>query len=136
MITQYKHSKLSLLLSWSAQVLAAIIMIQTLYFKFTGAEESIYIFTKVGIEPWGRYATGVTELIASMLLLIPAYSWVGAAIACGLMSGAIFLHATILGFHIMNDKGYLFILAICTFLCSLLILYIRKNQIPYINRNF
>jgi hypothetical protein len=53
-------------LSMAVRVIAAIILLQTLYFKFTGAEESIYIFTKVGMEPWGRIGSGVGELIAAI----------------------------------------------------------------------
>jgi hypothetical protein len=123
-------------LSWIAQITAAIIMVQTLFFKFTGAEESVYIFTKVGMEPWGRYGSGVAELIASILLLTRTLSWAGAFIAAGVMSGAIFFHLTILGISVKDDGGYLFVLALITFIASLTILYLRKHQIPYINKFF
>ena len=123
-------------LSWIAQVTAAVIMFQTLFFKFSGAEESVYIFSKVGMEPWGRYGSGVAELIASILLLTRTLSWAGAFIAAGVMSGAIFFHLTVLGISVKDDGGYLFTLAIITFIASLTILYLRKHQIPYVNKFF
>jgi len=123
-------------LCWTAQIIAAIIMFQTLYFKFTGAEESVYIFTKVGMEPWGRYGSGIAELIASILLLLPTFSWIGALIGTAIMGGAIVSHLTVLGISVKEDGGYLFILAIITLLSSLLILFLRKHQIPYINKFF
>src|SRR5215469_6727205 len=81
-----------LIISWSCRVAAAVILLQTLYFKFTGAEESVYIFTKVGLEPWGRYASGVAELFAAVFLLFPRTVWLGAVIAAGVMVGAIGSH--------------------------------------------
>ena len=75
--------------SWVLQLLAAGILLQTLYFKFTGAEESVYIFTAVGAEPWGRIGSGVVELIAAVLLLAPGTTTAGAIIAAGVMAGAV-----------------------------------------------
>ncbi|MEO7992398.1 MAG: DoxX family membrane protein, partial [Chryseolinea sp.] len=92
--------KISILIYWAARLLAALIMAQTLYFKFTGATESIYIFTTIGMEPWGRIGVGVLELVASILLLINATAWLGAGLAFGLMLGAIGMHLTILGVEI------------------------------------
>jgi hypothetical protein len=71
-------SKGQLVLSWICRIIAAVILLQTLFFKFTGAPESVYIFTKVGLEPWGRYGSGVAELIAAILLLPPRLAWAGA----------------------------------------------------------
>ena len=122
--------------SWIAQITAAVIMFQTLFFKFSGAEESIYIFTKVGMEPWGRYGSGIAELIASILLLTRTLAWAGACIGAGVMSGAIFFHLTVLGISVKEDGGYLFALALITFTACLTILYLRKHQIPYINKFF
>jgi hypothetical protein len=124
------------IVSWAAQVIAAVIMFQTLFFKFSGAEESVYIFTKVGMEPWGRYTSGIAELIASILLFVPGLCWVGATIGAGVMAGAIFCHLTVLGISVKDDGGYLFALAIITFTCCTLILFLRKHQIPYINKFF
>src|SRR5436190_13374724 len=103
-------------LSWVLRITAAIILLQTLFFKFTAAPESVYIFTKVGAEPWGRIGSGVVELIAAVLLQVPRTAWVGAAIAMGVMAGAIVSHLTILGVVVMNDGGLLFGLALTVFL--------------------
>src|ERR1044072_2566250 len=101
-----------LVASWICRIVAAMILLQTLYFKFTGAEESVYIFTKVGLEPWGRYASGFAELFAAALLLFPRTSWIGASIAAGVMIVAIGSHLTKLGIVVKNDGGLLFALAL------------------------
>jgi uncharacterized membrane protein YphA (DoxX/SURF4 family) len=123
-----------LAISWICRIVAAVILLQTLYFKFTGAEESVYIFTKVGAEPWGRYASGVAELIAAALLLIPATSWFGALLAAGVMLGAIGSHLTKLGVVVKNDGGLLFGLALVVFACSVATAYIHRRQIPLIGQ--
>ena len=116
-------------LVWLLRIVPAIIMLQTLYFKFLGAEESIYIFTLIGAEPWGRYGTGIAELIASVLLLIPAVSWLGSLAGVGLMGGAIFFHATKLGIEVEQDGGFLFILAMTALVACLINLWIEKKEI-------
>ena len=118
------------LLFWFVRIVAALIMLQTLYFKFTGAKESIEIFTRMGMEPWGRVGTGVVELIASILLLIPATVWLGAILSIGVISGAILSHLTILGIEVQGDGGYLFILAVITLICSLIALFLDRKQLP------
>jgi len=114
------------------RVAVAIILIQTLRFKFTGHPDSIYIFTKVGIEPYGRIATGVAELIAGILLLIPRTVWMGAGLALGLMGGAIMSHLTKIGIEVNGDGGVLFGTAILTFIMSGIILWIYKKDIPFL----
>jgi len=79
--------KIGQLLYWGARLVAAIIMIQTLYFKFTASEESVYIFTTVGMEPWGRLGVGSLELVASILILMPSMVWLGSLLAIDLMAG-------------------------------------------------
>lgn len=111
-------------------------MLQTLFFKFSGAEESIYIFTTVGMEPAGRYGSGVAELIASILILIPATSWLGALLGLGVISGAIFFHLTKLGIEVQGDGGYLFVLAVVVFVCCAIIAFISRKQIPMVNKVF
>src|SRR5271169_5751456 len=101
-------TKTELVVSWLFRITVAIILLQTLFFKFTGAEESVYIFTKVGLEPWGRYASGVVELIAAILLLIECKAWIGALLAVGVISGAIVRHLTVLGIVVKDDGGLLF----------------------------
>ena len=117
------------LLYWAARLVAALIMVQTLYFKFSGAEESIYIFTTVGMEPWGRIGIGVLELVASILLLITSVAWLGAGLALGLMLGAIGMHLTILGIEIRGDGGYLFILSVIVSVCSAFVLFKDKEKV-------
>ena len=103
---------------WGARIIAALIMLQTLYFKFTASAESVYIFQTVRMEPWGRIGVGVMELIAAVLLLINRTAWIGALLGVGLMAGAIMMHLTILGVEVQGDGGYLFILAIIVLLTS------------------
>jgi uncharacterized membrane protein YphA (DoxX/SURF4 family) len=105
------------IIGWVLRLIAAFIMIQSLFFKFSGAEESIYIFSTLGMEPWGRIGTGVIELFASVLILIPATTWLGAIAGIGTMSGAIFFHLTKLGIEVKGDGGQLFIYALVTLLC-------------------
>lgn len=114
---------------WIIKLVAVVILLQTLYFKFTGAEESVYIFTTLGIEPLGRIGSGIVELIASILILIPRTTLLGALLGLGTMLGAIFSHLFILGIEVKNDGGTLFILAIITFLCCLLLIYNQKHKL-------
>jgi putative oxidoreductase len=126
-----KIKKLSVVL----RIVAALIMLQTLYFKFSGAPESVYIFEKTGLGDAGRIGTGVGELIASVLLLLPATCWMGALMAIGLMSGAIFSHLTILGIEVMNDGGQLFIYAMLVLLSSIIVVLLHKEEIIYFVKN-
>jgi putative oxidoreductase len=112
------------------RAVAAIILVQTLFFKFTGAEESVYIFTKVGAEPFGRIGSGIVELIAAILLFVPRLTWLGATLACGVMAGAIMSHLTILGIDVLGDGGLLFSLACIVFACSLFVLWVKKSDLP------
>lgn len=124
------------ILSWAVRIVAAIILLQTLYFKFGGAEESVYIFSKLGVEPVGRYASGVLELIASILLITPRYVWLGAFMGLGIMAGAIGAHLTLLGIDVMGDGGYLFSLAMAVFICCGVALILHWRQVPFIPENF
>lgn len=115
---------------WIVKLVAVFILVQTLYFKFTAAEESVYIFSTLGIEPFGRIGSGVVELIASILILIPRTTLLGALLGIGTMVGAIFSHIFVLGIEVKNDGGELFILAIITFLCCSVLVYNQKSKIP------
>ena len=106
------------ILYWGARLLAALILLQTLFFKFTASAESVYIFTKVGMEPWGRIMVGILELVAGVMLIIPRTAWMGATLALGLMTGAIGMHLTLLGIDVQGDGGYLFFLALLVTICS------------------
>jgi len=116
------------------RIVAAVILLQTLFFKFTGAEESVYIFTKVGLEPWGRYGSGVVELIASILLLMECRAWLGALLALGVISGAIVSHLTVLGVVVMDDGGLLFGLALTVFVTCAIVAYLHRRQIPIVSQ--
>ena len=115
------------LISTVAAVIAAIIMLQTLFFKFSASTESVYIFTTLGIEPYGRIGSGIVELIASILLLIPRTRVFGAVLGLGVMVGAIFSHLTILGLEVMDDHGQLFLYALIVFLCCIVDLWIERD---------
>ena len=114
---------------WFLRILAAIILLQTLYFKFTAHPQSVALFTTLGMEPWGRIGTGVAELIAAILILIPRTTLLGAFMGLGLMSGAIFFHLTKLGINFGGDAG-LFIYAVITFSCCLFLVIINRKNIP------
>jgi len=118
------------IVSWILQIAAAIILAQTLFFKFTGAEESRYIFTTLGVEPWGRIASGCAELVAVLLLLVSRTAVVGALLSLGVMTGAIGAHLTKLGLVVKDDGGLLFGLALTVFACSAAILALRRREIP------
>ena len=120
---------------WVLRLIAAIIMLQTLFFKFTASEESVYIFSTVGMEPWGRIGSGVVELIASVLILFPKTIWMGALLGLGVMSGAIFFHLSKLGIVVKNDGGQLFIYALMVFLCCFALLIIYRNDMLMFIKN-
>lgn len=113
---------------WVLRLIPAIILLQTLFFKFTGAEESIYIFTTLGVEPYGRIGSGIIELIAAILLLLPSKSHWGAFLGAGVMVGAIAAHLLVLGIEVKNDGGTLFILALVTFIFCITILLLDKDK--------
>lgn len=124
------------ILIWVLRLVAAVIMLQTLFFKFTGAPETIYIFETVGMEPFGRYASGIAELIASILLLIPKTTWLGALAGLGVMLGAIGSHLTVLGIEVQGDGGILFAMAIIVFLSCAVLLFLHKEDIPILGERF
>ena len=115
------------------RLIVAVILLQTLYYKFGGHEDSIYIFTTLGLEPYGRIGIGVMELIASILILLKRTSWAGALLTVGLMAGAIFSHLTQLGIQVKGDGGQLFYMALGTWILSLVVLWSERKQIPFIN---
>lgn len=127
-------SKSMMYLSWFLRIVAAVILLQTLFFKFTGAAESVYIFSTLGMEPWGRIGSGIAELIASVLLLMPGTVVYGAVLSLGVISGAIVAHLTQLGIALpaVGDNGELFALAVIVFVCSGLVLLIHRHQIPFL----
>jgi putative oxidoreductase len=126
------------ILSWTLRGIAALILLQTLFFKFTGAKESVYIFSTLGLEPWGRIGTGIMELIAAILLLVPPTVVYGAILSLGVISGAIFVHLTRLGIALpaVDDHGELFALALTVFVCSATVLVLHRHELPLVRGAF
>lgn len=114
------------------EFLAAIIMLQTLYFKFTAHPDSVFIFTQLGLEPMGRIGVGIGELIASLLIFIPRTTWFGSLMGLGLMSGAIGAHLFKLGIEVNEDNGSLFLMAVSVFVCCAILLWMTRKEIPYL----
>tara|TARA_R100000027_G_scaffold18483_1_gene13306 strand:+ start:3886 stop:4311 length:426 start_codon:yes stop_codon:yes gene_type:complete len=133
------HSLVFWISSYFFRLLAAVILLQTLYFKFTGAAESVYIFTKLGAEPWGRYLSGTMELIAGILILMPKKGVYGSILSLGVISGAIAAHLTVLGVVLVingkSDHGSLFALAVTVFVSSLIVLILHRKEIPVIGKH-
>ena len=121
--------------TWVLRLLAAIILLQTLFFKFTAAEESVYIFTQIGMEPVGRIGIGIMELIAAILILYPKTTPYGALLAVGLMAGAVFFHLTKLGIVVKNDGGQLFVYALIVLVSSAILLVIFRQQLVATTRS-
>ena len=133
--------KAQTIITWAIRIIAAVILLQTLFFKFTGAEESKYIFTKLGAEPWGRIGSGIVELIAAVLILIPATTWMGALLGLGTMAGAILSHLFILGISVKNsdgteDGGQLFIYALIVFIACAYLVWINRKSVPVLKKIF
>lgn len=128
-----------LIVSWACRIIVAVILLQTLFFKFTGAEESKYIFTTLlgpDLESVGRIGSGVVELIAAILLAIPRTAWLGAFIALGTISGAIMSHLTMLGIVVKDDGGLLFGLAVTVFVLNSVVLLIHRRELPVLGAAF
>ena len=118
------------ILDWGVRIVAAVILLQTLFFKFTGSEESVYIFSTLGMEPFGRIGSGIGELVAAILMLIPRTTLLGALLGLGIISGAIVAHVFVLGIEMKNDGGLLFFLALIVFMCCAFLVYRNRNKIP------
>jgi hypothetical protein len=133
-----EHTKAFLWISWALRLIVAIILLQTLFFKFTAARESVYIFSTLGMEPWGRIGSGVFELIASTLLLIPGTLLPGAAMAMAATGSAILFHLTKLGVALtpVSDHGELFTLAVVVTLCAAALLLMHRQELPALVRRF
>ena len=118
------------------RIIVAIILVQTLWYKFTGHPDSVYIFSTVGMEPAGRIGIGIVELIAAILIVIPNTAWLGALMTVGVLAGAIFMHLTKLGIEVQGDGGTLFYMAMFTFLAALIVLWMQRKDIPVIGSKF
>ena len=122
-------SKPETIVSWILQIIVAVILFQTLFFKFSGAEESVYIFSTLGVEPWGRLIAATMELAAVALILYPPTAVYGALLSLGVISGALASHVK-LGLVVKDDGGLLFVLAVIVFLSSLAVVFLRRSEIP------
>ncbi|MBE8365502.1 DoxX family protein [Leptospira borgpetersenii] len=127
------HSSKKLLL-YCLRTIVAFILLQTLFYKFTGASESVAIFSKLGVEPWGRIGTGILELVASILLFLPGWNWLGSFLGLGLMSGAVFSHLFVIGIEQDNDGGLLFLLALGNAILCILLLWLEKDILTIVLR--
>ena len=121
-----------LIFSWACRIVAAIILRQTLFFKFTAAPESVYIFKRMGTEPWVRWVQGLWELFTSIGLLAPRLRWAGGILTTGAMLAAILSHMTWLGYSILGDHGLLFGMAIISFFSCCTVLFIHRHEIPFV----
>lgn len=118
--------------SWVCCIISAGIMLETLPFKFTGAAESVYIFSRMGTEPWMRWIQGIWELLAAICLLTPSFRWAGGILATGAMAAAVLSHLTWLGFSVLGDHGLLFSMAVTSFTCAFTILVMHRHSIPFV----
>ncbi len=114
---------------WIPALVAAVILLQTLYFKFTAHPDSVLIFSTLGVEPYGRIITGVLELITAAILLIPRWRIFGALNGIGMMVGAMASHLFLLGIEIQNDGGLLFGLALVVLACCSIIVVVDREQL-------
>jgi len=133
-----QHNRAFVFTSWALRLIVAVILLQTLFFKFSAAKESVYIFSTLGMEPWGRIGSGIVELIAAILLLIPGTVTVGALLSLGVISGAILSHLTRLGIALpaVGDHSELFALAVVFFVCSFAVLLLHREELPWIRGSF
>ena len=122
------------ILPWVARIVAAVILLQTLFYKFSAADESVYIFSTLHAEPWGRIGSGVLELIASILILVPRTTAWGALLGVGLMGGAILSHLFVLGLVVNEDGGLLFIYALLVFISCLYLVWTYRKSLPILNK--
>ena len=118
------------LVTWTAQITAAVILAQTLFFKFSGAEESVALFTKLGVEPYGRIGLGIVELVTVVLLLVPRTAAFGGLLTVGLMVGAVGSPLGPLGIEVNGDGGALFGMALVTLAAGLVTIWLRRAELP------
>lgn len=123
------QQRIQYIFQWILKLVAALILLQTLYFKFSGVEESVFIFTQMHMEPWGRFVTGIAELVVALLILYKPTTTVGAILAIGIMSGAILSHLFVLGIEVKNDHGLLFIYALLVWLSALILTWLNRQQV-------
>ena len=121
-----------ILTSWALRLIVAVILLQTLFFKFTASPESVYIFRKMGTEPWWRWGQGIWELCAAIFLLAPRFVWLGGMLTIGAMGAAILSHLTWLGVSVQGDHGLLFCMALVTCAGGFVSLILHRHSIPFV----
>jgi len=137
---------------WILVIYIGFVFIQSLFFKFAGSQETVLIFNTIadwmagigflaGIaEPFRAYGgttVGLTELVATILLLVPRTRLWGALLSLGVISGAIFFHlGTPLGVDRVidvdgnTDGGVLFFMACGVWVASAITIYLNRDQLP------
>jgi uncharacterized membrane protein YphA (DoxX/SURF4 family) len=113
-------------------IIAAILFLQSVYFKFIAAPGSIFIFTEIGIEPYGRILIGILELIVALLLVFRKTSLLGAILGLGFILGAIFTHLFVLGIEVQNDGGVLFGMAIVVLISCIINIAVQSEKLGQI----
>lgn len=145
-------------IDWLPAIIIAGILLMTIPSKFGGAVMTDAIFRQVGqalglgfFESIGAYLVGAAELVAGILVLIPATRHYGAVIALGVMAGAIFFHLfTRLGMVVayctsgapldqcgqnggeVMQNGSLFYMAILVFVSALYLTLKHRHKLPVI----
>lgn len=123
-------------ISWTLRIIVAVILLQTLYFKFTAHPDSVHIFSALGVEPWGRIGLGIIELITALLIVLPKSKIIGMATSLVIILGAVFSHILILGINVSNDGGTLFSLALIVLIASTIFLIMHKNELVLLTSKF
>jgi uncharacterized membrane protein YphA (DoxX/SURF4 family) len=118
---------------WSLRLVPAAILAIAVPAKFIGDPGTVAIFTQLGAEPTGRVATGVFELVAVVLLLVPGVTIYGALFTAGLMSGAILSHLAVLGVAPDGDPS-MFVMAAVAFMAASSTVWHRRREIPLIGK--
>ena len=116
------------LLSFVIRIAISLIYLQTLYFKFTAHPDSVYIFSKLGLEPYGRIGIGMLELIVAILLVLNKTKLLSIIVSLGIITGAIASHLLVIGITIKEDHGGLFTLAIIIFTLNIVLIYLHKTD--------
>ena len=133
--------RMAIAASWTCQIIAAAILAQTLFFKFTYAPETRLIFERLGGRP-AATAAGVMELVCAVLLLLPRMAIFGALLSLGVIAGAIGTHLFVIGIDVVDpatgrgDGGLLFGLAVAIAALSLVILALRRQEVAAMVRRF
>lgn len=123
------------LVTSALRIIVAVILLQTLYFKFTAHPDSVHIFSALGVEPWGRITLGIIELIVAVMILLPKTKTLGMLCSLIIILGAVASHLLVLGINVSSDNGKLFALALVVLICSSIYLIWCKNEVISVFRS-